>query len=129
MANELALPSCGALLRRFREQATPTAEELRRRRRALTSQVEGLTTSEIGMRIGRRRGLTQEELVARSGLSVEGLRKIERDRVCPLDDTILVLARALRLTDKGREVLLTAAEKARAARATRRLPHALPQAE
>lgn len=50
----------------------------------------------------RRRGLTQEELVARSGLSVEGLRKIERDRVCPLDDTLLLLARALNVTDKER---------------------------
>ncbi len=54
--------------------------------------------------------------MARSGLSVEGLRKIERDRVCPLDDTLLLLARALHLTNRERTAsLLAAAQVARAA--------------
>ncbi len=105
------------LLRHYREQAKPTMGELRLRRRALAAQAEGLTEEELGARATRKRGLTQEELVARSGLSVEGLRKIERDRVCPFDDTILALARALRLSDTEREALLAAAGRARTTRA------------
>ncbi len=93
-------------------------EELRLRKQSLASQVDGLTTEEMALRVTRRRGLTQEELVARCGLSVEGLRKIERDRVCPLDDTLLLLARALRLTESEREMLLAAARQGRARRAS-----------
>jgi non-specific serine/threonine protein kinase len=120
MTDNSSSATCGALLRRFREQATPTAEELRLRRQSLAAQVDGLTTEEMLLRVTRRRGLTQEELVARCGLSVEGLRKIERDRVSPLDDTILLLARALRLTDSEREMLLASAGQGRAKRMSSR---------
>ncbi len=40
-----------------REQATPTAEEVRLRRRALATQVEGLTAEEMDLRVTRRRGV------------------------------------------------------------------------
>ena len=47
MTDDSEVPTCGGLLRYFREQATPTAEEVRLRRRALATQAEGLTAEEM----------------------------------------------------------------------------------
>src|SRR5579871_1141705 len=109
--------SPGQLVRRFRAASRPTMEELRLRRLTLGARREGLTAAEQTARARRRAGLTQEELVARCGLSVEGLRKIERDRVCPQPDTVRVLARALDLTPAAHAALMAACERTRAMRA------------
>jgi transcriptional regulator with XRE-family HTH domain len=63
------------------------------------------------------RGLTQQELAERSGLSVDAISVLERDlRTAPRTVTVEALARALQLDASEREAL------ASAARARRRAP-------
>ena len=106
----------GQMLRRFRTASRPTLDELRLRRQTVAALDQELTAAEQMARARRRSGLTQEELVARSGLSVEGLRKIERDRVCPQPDTVRLLARALQLSTTEEAALFAATEQLRRAR-------------
>jgi predicted ATPase/transcriptional regulator with XRE-family HTH domain len=124
--------SPGQLVRYFRDAAKPTADELQRRARSSSNRADSALAVEQRDRARRRAGLTQEELVARCGLSVEGLRKIERDRVCPHPDTLRALARALQLSSAQYAVLVAAAERTRSQRdhnaATSPLPGALPVA-
>ena len=110
-----AAPMCGELVRRFRSAARPTEPELRLRRELLAGD-GGSGGAEAIARAQRRAGLTQEELVARCGLSVEGLRKIERGRATPQPDTIRILVRALDLSAADARLLRYAAERERTAR-------------
>ncbi|WP_433081949.1 ATP-binding protein [Dactylosporangium sp. CA-052675] len=56
------------------------------------------------------RGLTQDELAARSGLGVRTLRELERGRVArPQRNTLALLADALDLTGSAREAFLNSA--------------------
>ena len=113
----IAAPTCGELVRRFRAAARPTEPELRLRREGLAGQYD-IGGAEATERAHRRAGLTQEELVARCGLSVEGLRKIERDRAVPQPDTIRILVRALDLSAADARLLRRAAERGRVERAS-----------
>ena len=112
---ETVAPTCGELVRRFRATACPTDAELRLRRGALAKGGD-IGVAEATERAQRRAGLTQEELVARCGLSVEGLRKIERDRAVPQPDTLRILVRALDLSAADARLLRRAAEGGRVAR-------------
>jgi len=112
-----AAPTCGELVRRFRAVACPTDAELRLRREALAKGGD-IGVAEATERAQRRAGLTQEELVARCGLSVEGLRKIERDRAVPQPDTLGILVRALDLSAADARLLRRAEECGRVARAS-----------
>src|SRR2546430_6119588 len=65
--------------------------------------------------------LTQEELAARSGLSVQAISALERGgRLRPRPSTVEFLARALRLDDQLREALVSAARADPAPRDDRR---------
>ena len=114
-ATAIAAPTCGELVRRFRAAARPSEPELRLRRAALGGQYD-IGDAEATERARRRAGLTQEELVARCGLSVEGLRKIERGRAVPQPDTIRILVCALDLSAADARLLRRAAERGRVAR-------------
>ncbi|WP_433054338.1 ATP-binding protein [Dactylosporangium sp. CS-033363] len=70
------------------------------------------------------RGLTQDELAARSGLGVRTLRELERGRVArPQRNTLALLADALDLTGPDREAFLTSATNRPAAAAANGGPH------
>lgn len=45
--------------------------------------------------IRHARGFTQRELAARTGLTIRGIRRIEREGACPHHSTALLLAAAL----------------------------------
>lgn len=46
----------------------------------------------------KRRGLTQEDLAARTGIAVETISRLENDRECPRSSTVRVLCLALEAT-------------------------------
>ena len=74
-----------------------------------------LEKSNFGDLLRRHRqvsGLTQEELAARTGLSVRGLSDLERGvRAIPRRDTLRLLIEALGLADADRTAIVTAAKR------------------
>ena len=71
----------------------------------------------------REAGLTQEELAARTGISVRGIRDVEAGRVArPRISTVRLLADAFRLRGAGRERFLRSADAEAPARGPRQLP-------
>jgi predicted ATPase/transcriptional regulator with XRE-family HTH domain len=67
---------------------------------------------EFGQLVVRHRAaasLTQEQLAERAGLSVRGLRYLERGERIPYPDTVSRLAAALRLSEEERRTLVAAA--------------------
>src|SRR5690349_17520167 len=66
------------------------------------------------------RGLTQDELAERSGLSVDTISTLERGlRTAPRSGTVEALVRALRLDASERDALAAAARRSRRAHAER----------
>lgn len=77
----------------------------------------------------RRRGLTQEELAERAGVSVRSVRKWENGQVAaPRAGTVRILADTLRLTGGDRDEFLHAALPGTAPRRTTRVPAQVPAA-
>ena len=80
----------------------------------MASSAESRTLGELLRRYRQAAGLTQEELAARSGLSVRAIGDLERDRRrAPRKDTISLLAQALGLTAEERAAVLSAVHRPR----------------